>query len=77
MSNEEVRIGVFVCHCGTNIGGVIDCPALTEYARTLLHVVFAQDNLYTCSEAGLAQIKKGIEEYKLNRVIVASCSPRT
>ena len=77
MSNKEVRLGVFVCHCGTNIGGVMDCPALTEYARTLPHVVFAQDNLYTCSEAGLAQIKKGIEEYNLNRVIVASCSPRT
>jgi heterodisulfide reductase subunit A len=75
--DKEVRIGVFICHCGTNIGGVIDCPALTEYAKTLPNVVFAQDNLYTCSEVGLAQIKKGIEEQKLNRVIVASCSPRT
>jgi len=75
--DKEVRIGVFICHCGTNIGGVIDCPALTEYAKTLPNVVFTQDNLYTCSEAGLAQIKKGIEEQKLNRVIVASCSPRT
>ncbi|MFX1297640.1 MAG: CoB--CoM heterodisulfide reductase iron-sulfur subunit A family protein, partial [Promethearchaeota archaeon] len=75
--SEEVRIGVFVCHCGSNIGGVIDCPGITEYARTLPNVVFAQDNLYTCSETGLAQIKKGIEEYNLNRVIVASCSPRT
>jgi len=75
--NEEVRIGIFICHCGTNIGGVIDCPELTAYATTLPNVVFAQDNLYTCSEAGLAQIKKGIEEYNLNRVIVASCSPRT
>jgi heterodisulfide reductase subunit A len=75
--DKEVRIGVFICHCGTNIGGVIDCPALTEYAKTLPNVVFAQNNLYTCSEVGLAQIKKGIEEQKLNRVIVASCSPRT
>jgi heterodisulfide reductase subunit A len=75
--NEEVRIGVFICHCGTNIGGVIDCPGLTKYAATLPNVVFAQDNIYTCSEAGLAQIKKGIEDYHLNRVIVASCSPRT
>ncbi|MHA1130506.1 MAG: CoB--CoM heterodisulfide reductase iron-sulfur subunit A family protein [Candidatus Helarchaeota archaeon] len=75
--DEKVRIGVFICHCGTNIGGVIDCPAVTEYARTLPNVVFAQDNLYTCSETGLAQIKKGIEENDLTRVIVASCSPRT
>ncbi len=75
--SEEIRIGVFICHCGSNIGGVIDCPALTEYAKDLPHVVFTQDNLYTCSEAGLAQIQKGIEEHNLNRVIVASCSPRT
>lgn len=74
---EEVRIGVFICHCGSNIGGVIDCPALTEYAKDLPHVVFTEDNLYTCSETGLAQIQNGIEEHNLNRVIVASCSPRT
>ena len=75
--SEDVRIGVFICHCGSNIGGVIDCPGLTEYAKTLPNVVYAEDNLYTCSETGLAQIKKGIDEYDLNRVIVASCSPRT
>jgi len=75
--SDEIRIGVFVCHCGTNIGGVLDCPELARYAATLPNVVFTQDNLYTCSETGLAQIKRGIEEYKLNRVIVASCSPRT
>ena len=73
----EVRIGVFVCHCGSNIGGWLDVPEVTEYARSQPNVVFAQDNLYTCSEAGLAQIRNGIKEQNLNRVIVASCTPRT
>ena len=76
-TQDEVRIGVFVCHCGSNIAGVIDCPALTEYARTLPNVVFAQNNLYTCSETGLSEIKKGIEENQLTRVVVAACTPRT
>jgi len=75
--SEEIRIGVFVCHCGTNIGGVVNVPEVTEYARSLPNVVFAQDNLYTCSEAGLAQIRTAIKEQNLNRVIVASCTPRT
>ncbi|UCC20197.1 MAG: CoB--CoM heterodisulfide reductase iron-sulfur subunit A family protein [Promethearchaeota archaeon] len=74
---EEPRIGVFVCSCGSNIGGLIDVKALAEYAKTLPNVVFTEDNLYTCSETGLAQIKNGIKEYNLNRVIVASCTPRT
>jgi len=75
--SEEVRIGVFVCHCGANIGQTVDVPAVTEYAKTLPNVAFAQDNLYTCSEAGLEQIRRGIREHHLNRVIVASCTPRT
>ncbi|MFX1477783.1 MAG: CoB--CoM heterodisulfide reductase iron-sulfur subunit A family protein [Promethearchaeota archaeon] len=74
---EEARIGVFVCSCGTNIGGLIDVKALAEYAKSLPNVVFTEDNLYTCSETGLAQIKNGIKEHNLNRVIVASCTPRT
>ena len=74
---EETRIGAFICHCGSNIGGLIDCKALVEYAKTLPNVVFSDDNLYTCSETGLAQIKKGIKEHNLNRVVVASCTPRT
>lgn len=74
---EETRIGVFVCSCGSNIGGLVDVHALAEYAKTLPNVVFTEDNLYTCSETGLAQIKKGIKEHNLNRVIVASCTPRT
>ena len=77
MSHEEVRIGVFVCHCGTNIGGILDVPTLAEYAKTLPNVVFSQDNLYTCSEVGLTEIMENIKEHNLNRVIVASCSPRT
>lgn len=74
---EETRIGVFVCSCGSNIGGLVDVKSLAEYAKTLPNVVFTEDNLYTCSETGLAQIKKGIKEHNLNRVIVASCTPRT
>lgn len=74
---EDVRVGVFVCHCGSNIGGVVDCKALADYAKTLDKVVYAEDNLYTCSETGLANIKKAIKEQKLNRVVVASCTPRT
>ncbi|MHA1369367.1 MAG: CoB--CoM heterodisulfide reductase iron-sulfur subunit A family protein [Promethearchaeota archaeon] len=74
---EEPRIGVFVCHCGSNIGGIIDCKALSEYAKTLPNVVYSEDNLYTCSEIGLSNIKKAIKEHDLNRVIVASCTPRT
>ncbi len=74
---EKVRVGVFVCHCGSNIGGVIDCKALAEYGKTLHNVIHAEDNLYTCSETGLASIKKAVEEHDLNRVVVASCTPRT
>jgi heterodisulfide reductase subunit A len=74
---EEPRIGVFVCHCGINIGGVVNVPEVTEYAKTLLYVTHAEHNLYTCSEAGLATIKEAIKEHNLNRIIVASCTPRT
>ena len=77
MDGEVVRIGVFVCHCGSNIGGVIDCKALAKYAATLPDVTYTEDNLYTCSEVGLNQIKEAIKEHNLNRVIVASCTPRT
>jgi len=77
MASEDIRIGVFVCHCGTNIGGVLDVPSLAKYAKTLPHVTYSADNLYTCSEVGLTEIKENIKEHNLNRVIVASCSPRT
>ena len=74
---EEPRIGVFVCHCGTNIGGVVDVKSVAEYAKTLPGVVFTTTNLYTCAEDGLASIRDSIKEHNLNRVIVASCTPRT
>jgi heterodisulfide reductase subunit A len=73
---EEPRIGVFVCHCGKNIGGVVDVVKVAEYAKTLPNVVYASHSLYTCSDAGQAEIKKVIKEYGLNRVVVASCSPK-
>jgi len=74
---SDVRIGVFICHCGSNIAGYLDCEALTRYAATLPGVVYARNNLYTCSEAGIGEIQKAIGEHKLTRVVVASCSPRT
>ncbi|KPK92290.1 MAG: hypothetical protein AMJ94_05395 [Deltaproteobacteria bacterium SM23_61] len=77
VKEEEPRIGVFVCHCGNNIGGVVNVPAVKEYAASLGAVVFADENLYTCSQDTQEKIKKAIEEHKLNRVIVASCTPRT
>ncbi len=76
MSEEKRRIGVFICHCGLNIAGVIDVKELTEYAKTLPDVVYAKDNRYTCADPGQDEIRKGIEEHKLNRVVVAACSPR-
>jgi heterodisulfide reductase subunit A len=71
------RIGAFICHCGTNIGGIIDVPQVVEYAKSLPYVVHAEANLYTCSEEGISSIQKAIKEHNLNRVVVASCTPRT
>jgi len=76
-SEEELRIGVFVCHCGFNIGGVINVPAVVKYAKTLPNIVCAEENLYTCSSTGLSLIKECIKKHNLNRVIVASCTPAT
>jgi heterodisulfide reductase subunit A2 len=74
---NEVRIGVFICHCGKNIGGYVEVPKVVEYAKTLPHVIHAEGNLYTCSQDGLQSIKKAIGDHRLNRVLVASCTPRT
>ena len=74
---EAPRIGAFICHCGINIGGVVDVPAVVEYARTLPYVVHVTDNIYTCSQDTQDTIKKAIEEHRLNRIFVASCTPRT
>ncbi|MEJ2280307.1 MAG: hydrogenase iron-sulfur subunit [Candidatus Bathyarchaeota archaeon] len=73
---EIPRVGVFVCHCGLNIAGTIDVKELTEYAKTLPNVVVAMDNRYTCADPGQEEIRKAIKEHKLNRVVVAACSPR-
>lgn len=75
--SDDPRIGVFICHCGTNIGGFVDVPAVVDYAKTLPNVAFSTGNLYTCAEDGLATIRDSIKEHNLNRVIVASCTPRT
>ncbi|MGQ9624125.1 MAG: FAD-dependent oxidoreductase [Candidatus Bathycorpusculaceae bacterium] len=72
----EPRIGVFICHCGLNIAGVLDIKELLEYAKTLPNVVYVKDNRYTCADPGQEEIRKAIKEHKLNRVIVAACSPR-
>jgi len=74
---EEPRIGVFICHCGRNIGAYVNVPEVVDYAKGLPNVVHAERNIYTCSEEGVSAIKKGIQEHNLNRVIVASCTPRT
>ena len=74
--DEEIRIGVYVCHCGLNIAGSVDCEDVAKFAATLPHVVVASDNRYTCSDQGQDIIKEDIKEHKLNRVVVASCSPR-
>lgn len=74
---EELRIGVYVCWCGTNIGGFLDVEDVAEYATTLPDVVVARTNHYTCSDNGQAEIKEDIRRLRLNRVVVASCTPRT
>jgi heterodisulfide reductase subunit A len=74
---EEPRIGVFLCHCGSNIAGVIGVPALKDYAKTLPQVAHAEDFLFACSQDSQAVMKERIQEFGLNRVVVASCSPRT
>ncbi|MGQ9554366.1 MAG: FAD-dependent oxidoreductase, partial [Anaerolineae bacterium] len=74
---QPPRIGVFVCFCGINIGAVVDVPRVVEYAKTLPHVVYAESNLYTCSQDTQERMKEAISEHGLNRVVVASCTPRT
>ncbi len=77
VTQEPPRIGVFVCHCGSNIAGYLDVKAVAEYARTLPNVVHAETNLYTCSQDSIARITEKVKELGLNRVVVASCTPRT
>jgi len=77
VSGEEPRVGVFVCHCGANIGRVVDVPSVVEYAYTLDNVVHAQEDLFSCSTDAARQIADAIREKGLNRVVVAACTPRT
>jgi len=77
VAGKEPRIGVFVCHCGINIGSVVDVPGVMEYAKTLPGVIVAEQNLYTCSQDTQKKIRETIEKHDLNRVVVASCTPRT
>ena len=77
ITDEEPRIGVFVCHCGINIGSVVDVPTVRDYAKTLPNVAYVADNLFTCSEDTQHLIREVIEEHNLNRIVVAACTPRT
>jgi len=77
VSDQPPRIGVFICHCGINIGGVVNVPDVVNYVKTLPDVAYAEHNLYTCSADTQTNIKQKIEDNQLNRVIVASCTPRT
>jgi heterodisulfide reductase subunit A len=77
VAGEAPRIGVFVCHCGINIGSVVDVPAVQAYAAGLPHVVYAGHNLFTCSQDTQEIIREAINEHRLNRVVVAACTPRT
>ena len=77
VADETPRIGVFVCNCGINIGGVVDVPAVTEYASRLPFVTIADQNLFTCSQDTQDKIREVIKENHLNRIVVASCTPRT
>ena len=74
---DKPRIGVFVCHCGVNIGSIVNVPEVVECAKTLPNVSYAEENLYTCSSEGLSKMKEAIKKHQLNRIVVASCTPRT
>ncbi|NOX24754.1 MAG: CoB--CoM heterodisulfide reductase iron-sulfur subunit A family protein, partial [Deltaproteobacteria bacterium] len=77
IAGEEVRIGVFTCHCGINIGGVVDVPRVDAYTDSMENVVYHQESMYSCSQDAQEMLKKRIKEHKLNRVVIAACSPRT
>ena len=77
VSQEETKVGVFVCHCGANIGRVVDVPSVVEYSSQLENVVHAEEGLFVCSTDAAEQISNTIREKGLNRVVVAACTPRT
>ena len=74
--SDDLRIGLYICHCGHNIAGVISPEVLAEQARGLPGVAVCRDHLYSCSEAGQRDISKDIKEFGLNRMVVAACSPK-
>jgi len=74
--NEEIRTGVYVCHCGSNIAGVIDPKDVVDYAATLPGVVRAVETLYACADSGQSVIREDIEKHNLNRIVVSACSVR-
>ena len=77
IAGERPRIGVFVCHCGINISGVVDVPSVRDYAASLPYVEYVTDNLYTCSQDTQEVMSKVISENRLNRIVVAACTPKT
>ncbi len=77
VAGQEPRIGVFVCNCGVNIGGIADVPAIAEYAKTLPNVAYVQENLFTCSQDTQDKMVEVLKEQNLNRIVVAACTPRT
>ncbi len=77
IAGQKPRIGVFVCKCGINIAGVVDAAAVEEYTKTLPNVEYVGQNLFTCSQDTQEQMKEVIAEHKLNRIVVASCTPKT
>ncbi len=77
VSDKDARIGIFVCNCGINIGGVADVPAIAEYAKSLPNVAYVEENLFTCSQDTQDKMVEVIKEQNLNRIVVAACTPRT
>ena len=75
-TNDKIRVGVFVCDCGLNIAGAVDCAAVAEYAETLPDVMCVVRNKYTCADPGQNEIKNAIRQHQLTRVVIASCTPR-
>jgi heterodisulfide reductase subunit A len=77
MNDEDIRVGVFVCDCGSNIAGVVNVPEVVEYAKGLKGVAFADEGKWSCSVDALASMQESIKEHKINRVVIAACTPRT
>ena len=76
-THEEPKVGVFLCHCGTNIGGVVDLPEVADFVRRIDGVEYVEENTHSCSSEGIRKIQEAIKEHNLDRVVVASCTPRT